>query len=172
MIQDPGHKRPVNMGTIIKTPVRAISKVLDLYVKSVTNFSNAYNRPLRTMVEVAPNCQQLSRSFTTSRLPDNDQPPEGALVRSISTPEIGGRATNIKLTNFELYVIQHHCYQMQSCASRKVASRSSSVGMGKIDEDRVSSFRDDNIILKNKICIKDKDNSKSWSDDYSILFLE
>ncbi|KAI3793356.1 hypothetical protein L1987_35973 [Smallanthus sonchifolius] len=172
MTQDPGYKKPVNMGTIIKRPARAISKVLNLYVKGVTNFSNAYNKPLRTMVEVSPNCQQLPRSFSTSRLPDYDQPPEGALVRSISATEIDGRDTNIKLTKFQLYVIQRHCHQMQSCASRKAASRSCRVGMGKIDEDRVSSFRDDNNVFKSKICIKDKDSSKSCSDDNSVLFLE
>ncbi|KAI3793355.1 hypothetical protein L1987_35972 [Smallanthus sonchifolius] len=141
-------KKPVNMVKIIKAPIRVVSKALDLYVKSVTNFSSAYNRPLRTMVEVAPDSQQLSRSFTTSRLRDNDQPPEGALVRSISAGAIDGRANNIRLTSFDLYVIQRRCNQLQSSASRKGASRSCSVGMGKIDEDRASSFRNDNVVFK------------------------
>ncbi|KAI3799817.1 hypothetical protein L1987_35121 [Smallanthus sonchifolius] len=157
---------------VIKTPIRAISKAMDLYVKGVINFSNAYHRPLRTMVEVAPNSHRLPRSFTTSFLPDNDQLPEGALVRSISAGEIGGKSTNTKLTNFELYIIQRHCRQMQSCALRKATS--CNVGMGKIDEDRASSFRDDNIVVKNILCIKDEDSIflKSRSDIDSILFLE
>ncbi|KAI3799813.1 hypothetical protein L1987_35117 [Smallanthus sonchifolius] len=159
--QASGRKKPVNIVRVIKAPIRAISKVLHLYAKSVTNFSNAYNRPLRTMVEVAPNCQKLPRSFTTSRLPDNDQPPEGALVRSTSTSAI---------TNFELYIIQHHSHQLQASASMKAVSRNCIIGMGKIDEDRVSSFRDDNIILKSKLCVKNEDSVflKSRGDDARV----
>ncbi|KAJ0534093.1 hypothetical protein HanIR_Chr09g0415881 [Helianthus annuus] len=42
------HKKPVTIGTIMKTPVRFISKALDLYVKGVNNFSSTYNRPFST----------------------------------------------------------------------------------------------------------------------------
>ncbi|KAK9061198.1 hypothetical protein SSX86_018378 [Deinandra increscens subsp. villosa] len=169
-----GRKTRVNLARIIKTPVRVLSKVADYYVKSVINFSNAYNKPLRTMVEVVPNSRRLPRSLTTSFLLDNDQPPEGALVRSISAPVTNSETANIKLTNNELYVIQRHCQQLRSCASRKVTPRSCSVGMGKIDEDKASSFRDDNVFLKNKLSVKGEDSGalKSYSDIASILFLE
>ncbi|KAJ0470625.1 hypothetical protein HanIR_Chr14g0720761 [Helianthus annuus] len=156
--QKSGNKRPVNMARIIKIPARAISKVLDAYVKGVNNFTNAYNRPVRTMVKVVPNSHRLSRSFTTGFLLDNDQPPEGPLVRSISAPAKDERATNTKLTNVDLYFIQRYCHQMRSCALRKGAPWSSSVGLEKIDEDKSSSFRDDNIVIKSKLCmIKNED---------------
>ncbi|KAI3725633.1 hypothetical protein L1987_65424 [Smallanthus sonchifolius] len=157
------HKKPVTIITIIKTPIRAISKALNVYAKCVTNFSNAYNRPLMTM-EVAPNCQQFPRSFSTSILSNNDQPVEGALVRSISTASGIRQGAQMKSNDFEVYMIQHH--QLQLYASSKGVPRSCSVGMGKIDEDKVSSFRDDNIVLQTKLGVKDKDSVFSRSLTY------
>ncbi|KAK1409483.1 hypothetical protein QVD17_36009 [Tagetes erecta] len=144
-----GHERPVTMAWLIKTPIRAISKVLNLYVQGVTNFSNAYNRPLRTMVGVAPNSHRLPRSFTTSSLPYNDQPPESPLVRSISVGETNKKATSIKLPNFDMYIIQGHYNRFQPCAASRTGELRThcSVGMGKIDEDKSASFTDDNIVL-------------------------
>ncbi|MFS8012701.1 hypothetical protein Hanom_Chr14g01323931 [Helianthus anomalus] len=123
-IQTSPNKKPLNMVRIIKAPIKAISKAIDLYVKSVTNFSIAYNRPRRAISS------------------------EGALVRSITIDAMDGKASNIKITDFEMYIIHHHCHQLQSGASRKGTPRSYNVGMEKIDEDRVSSFKDDNIFLK------------------------
>ncbi|KAF5770867.1 hypothetical protein HanXRQr2_Chr14g0664191 [Helianthus annuus] len=129
------HKKPLNMVRIIKAPIKAISKAIDLYVKSVTNFSIAYNRPRRAIEESVP-------------IPDNDQSSEGALIRSITIDAMDGKASNIKITDFEMYIIHHHCHKLQSGASRKGTPRSYNVGLEKIDEDRVSSFKDDNIFLK------------------------
>ncbi|KAK1432326.1 hypothetical protein QVD17_09221 [Tagetes erecta] len=127
------HKKPMTIATIIKTPVRVISKALDLYVKGVNNFSNSYNRPFVAM-DTNSNRSRLPRSFSTGRLSDNDQPQASALVRSISTTATGN------MQRFE-----HHQPQIRSYRSRKGVSRSCSVGMGKIDEDRVSSFRDNDF---------------------------
>ncbi|KAK1409485.1 hypothetical protein QVD17_36011 [Tagetes erecta] len=150
-------KKPTKMVKIIKAPIRAIYKALNLYVKCVINFSDAYNRPLQTAVDVTPNPQRLQRSFTTSRLPDNDQPIESALVRSISTGAVGGRDGEVRLTNFELYITQRQCQRLQLCASSKDEPRTyCSVLMGKIDEDRASSFRNDTIILRGKFYVKDE----------------
>lgn len=151
-----GKKRPVTMARIIKTPIRAVSKALNLYVKGVTNFSNAYIQPRRNTVGVAPKSQGLSRSFTTSRLPYNDQPPESALVRSISVGETGCKATNIKLRDFDMYMIQGH--RFQSCVVSRIGETRTrcSFGLRKIDEDRSSSFTDDNIFLTTKLSIGDQ----------------
>lgn len=127
------HKKPMTIATIIKTPVRVISKALDLYVKGVNTFSNTYNRPFGAM-DTNSNRAQLPRSFSTSRLFDNDQPQASALVRSISTTATGSR------NRFE-----NQQHQVRSYGSRKGVSRGCSVRMGKIDEDRVSSFRDNDF---------------------------
>ncbi|KAI3758468.1 hypothetical protein L6452_06031 [Arctium lappa] len=160
--QASSHKKPTNMVRIIKTPIRAISKALDLYVKGITNFSVTYNKPAMIM-ETTIESQQLPRSFSASRVYDNDQPVEGALVRSISTAAISSRANQMTVTNLELSVIQHHRHQLQSCASRKGVPRSCSVGMGRIDEDRVSSFRDESISVRNKLAMREDDSTFSRS---------
>ncbi|MFS7969422.1 hypothetical protein Hanom_Chr09g00809111 [Helianthus anomalus] len=147
------HKKPVTIGTIMKTPVRFISKALDLYVKGVNNFSSTYNRPFST-TKVNANCHALPRSFSTSRLSDNDQLLQvGALVRSISTTATrsSDRPNNFAGSELRLYPHKLHSY-----ASRRAAFRSCSVGMGKIDEDRVSSFRDNDFILKSALSVKNK----------------
>ncbi|KAD4586284.1 hypothetical protein R6Q59_035380 [Mikania micrantha] len=159
-------KKPVTIVRIIKTPLRAISKALHLYVKCVSNFSDTYHKPLRT-IEITPNRQPFPRSFSTSCiLSNNQQPPEGALVRSISTAVNGRNDTQIKISELELYMIQHQHQQLQSFASSKGhVPRSFSVGMKKIDEDRVCSFRDDHIdlTLQSKLSFKDKDSVFSRS---------
>ncbi|KAK1409484.1 hypothetical protein QVD17_36010 [Tagetes erecta] len=180
--QQSNRKKPINIVKIIKAPIRAICKALDVYTKCVTNFSNVYNRPLRTGVEYVPDQQRLPRSFTTSRLPDNnDQPPESPLVRSISAGATDVRSNNIKLTAFELYMVQQ--YQRQSpraspsaspirasspSAPRKGEPRSCAIEMGKIDEDRASSFRGDNAIFQKKLYLKGEDDPlflKSLGED-------
>ncbi|XP_024962682.1 uncharacterized protein LOC112502895 [Cynara cardunculus var. scolymus] len=162
-------KKQVSMVKIIKTPIRAISKALDLYVKGVTNFSTTYNRPLRTMEAATPDSHQLPRSLSTSILSDNDIPPEGALVRSISTAAIGGRATQLRVANLDVYRLQHQRQQLQPCASKKGVPRSCSVGMGRIEEDRVSSFRKEHIVVRNKLLIEDNDSTFSRSRTYNRM---
>ncbi|GJW89159.1 hypothetical protein Tco_0164499 [Tanacetum coccineum] len=133
----------MTFGRIIKTPIRAMSKVLDAYVRSANNFSNTYHKPLRTM-ETTHESQQLRRSFTTStnKMPYNDESPESALVRTISTAATGSsRATNLNIAELDAYIKQQDNKKLQSFAASKGVPRSCSVGMGRIDEDRASSFR-------------------------------
>ncbi|KAI3725634.1 hypothetical protein L1987_65425 [Smallanthus sonchifolius] len=160
--QTSSHKKPTTIVTIIKTPIRVVSKALDLYVKGVNNFSTTYNKPFIVIDDTA-NCHRFPRSFSTSRLSDNDQPQAGALVRSMSAT---GQRNMAKL-ELEMYLTQHRRQQLRSYASRKGMRRGCSVRMGKIDEDRVSSFRENNYIVENKLSIKDKDSEFSRSRSYN-----
>ncbi|KAK1432325.1 hypothetical protein QVD17_09220 [Tagetes erecta] len=162
------NKKPRTIVRIIKTPIRAISKVLDHYVSCVTNFSNAYNRPLMTM-QANPNCdKQFPRSYSSSSMLSNyEEPPEGALLRSISSTAVttkkGGQ---VKIAEMELYMVQYRHPQLQSYGSSKGVPMSCSVGMRKIDEDKVCSFRDDCGIVQSKLSIMDKDSMFSRSRSY------
>ncbi|KAI3784244.1 hypothetical protein L1987_43339 [Smallanthus sonchifolius] len=160
--QTSSHKKPTTIVTIIKTPIRVVSKALDLYVKGVNNFSTTYNKPFIVSDDTA-NCHRFPRSFSTSRLSDNDQPQAGTLVRSISAT----RGNNMAELELELYLTQHHRHQLRSYASRKGLRRGCSVRMGKIDEDRVSSFRENHYIVESKLIIEDKDSVFSRSRSYN-----
>ena len=140
MSQKSSHKKPMTVGRIIKTPIRAMSKVLDAYVRGANNFSNTYNKPLRTMESIHES-QQLRRT-TTNKMPYNEEPPESALVRSISTAVTGSsRTSNLNIAELDAYIKEHSNKKLQSFAASKGMPRSCSVGMGRIDEDRASSFR-------------------------------
>lgn len=153
----------MNVVWIIKTPIRAISKALDLYAKSVSKFANTSNRPIMT-TEDTPNSQRLPRSVSTSRLLHNDPPTESALVRSISSAPTSCRSSPMRSPmrspDLELYMRQQY-------GSRKGVPRSCSVGMGKIDEDRALSFRKDNIVVPSKLGIKNDDSVFSRSPSYN-----
>ncbi|XP_071728737.1 serine/threonine-protein kinase RHS3-like [Rutidosis leptorrhynchoides] len=100
----PCNKKQMNMGRIIKTPIRAVSKALDSYVKGITNLTISQNKPPRTNETINPDSsQQLPRSFSTSRVPYNnyEEPPVSALVRSISTAENSTRSTQINSAELE-----------------------------------------------------------------------
>nr|GEV51951.1 hypothetical protein [Tanacetum cinerariifolium] len=153
-------KKPMNIVRIIKTPIRAISKALDLYVKSVSKFANTSNRPIMT-TEDTPNSQRLPRSLSTSRILHNDPPTESALVRSISSAPTSCRSSPMRSPDLEVYMRQQY-------GSRKGVPRSCSVGMGKIDEDRALSFRKvDNIVVTSKLGIKKDDSVISRSPSYN-----
>ncbi|XP_024986520.1 uncharacterized protein LOC112521757 [Cynara cardunculus var. scolymus] len=156
-------KKAVMIIWIFKTPIRALGKAKKFYVKGITNFSTTYNQP--TMIINKP---PLPRSFsTTTTMVSNDTQPSGVdLIRANSTSSIQiGRA------DVERYMIQHQQQQQQQqqlvAASRKRVPRSCSLGMGRIDEDRVSSFRNDNLNgSDNKLVAKDKDSRLSRNRSY------
>ncbi|PWA70364.1 hypothetical protein CTI12_AA289840 [Artemisia annua] len=153
MNQVSSRKKPMNVVRIIKTPLRAISKALDLYVKSISKLANTSSRSIMT-TEDTPNSQRLPRSVSTSRILYNDPPTESALVRSISSAPTSCRSSPMRSPDLELYMRQQH-------GSRKGVPRSCSVGMGKIDEDRALSFRKDNIVVISKLGIKNDDSALS-----------
>ncbi|KAI3707135.1 hypothetical protein L6452_25385 [Arctium lappa] len=118
----------------IKTPIRALGKAKKFYVKGITNFSTTYNQPI--MIIKDANKPPLPRSFSTTTIVSNNHQPSGEdLIRANST-------STIQIGRADVYMIQQ---QQQLSASRKRVPRSCSLGMGRIDEDRVSSFRNDNI---------------------------
>ncbi|KAI3522212.1 hypothetical protein L1887_11696 [Cichorium endivia] len=77
---------------------------------------------------------QLPRSFSTTMLPNDcsrhQQP--GDLIRANFTS-----TTHTTMADLERYMMHKQNQQLQTCASRKGVPRSCSVGMGRIDEDRV-----------------------------------
>ncbi|KAI3526658.1 hypothetical protein L1887_05918 [Cichorium endivia] len=157
-------KKPVKIVWIIMTPIRALCKAKDIYVKGITNFSNTYNRPVMIMEDANRTTMQLPRSFSTTMLPNDhsrhQQP--GDLIRANSTG-----TTHTTMADLERYMIHKQNQQLQPCASRKGVPRSCSAGMGRIDEDRVSSFRDDCILYKNKVVVKVKDSRLSSNCSYA-----
>ncbi|KAI3758469.1 hypothetical protein L6452_06032 [Arctium lappa] len=119
---------------IIKSPIRAISKALDLYAKYMTKFATNYNRPLMIM-ETIPNSQQLPNTPS-----DSDYLP-GPLIRAIITTT----ATPVISSS-----------SVATTTRPRVSRIADDRRMRTIDEDRAYSFRDDGIVttkkLANKIC--------------------
>ncbi|KAK9079541.1 hypothetical protein SSX86_001213 [Deinandra increscens subsp. villosa] len=124
--------KPILIVRIIKTPIQALCKARDIYIKGMNNFSTTYTRPMMTNEDASRIItKQLPRSLSTSMLYSKDQS--------------GGSGSEISMVDIRRYIRQNPNYQLRSSASRKGVPRSCSVGMGRIDEDRVSSFRNDNI---------------------------
>ncbi|GJX25749.1 hypothetical protein Tco_0232045 [Tanacetum coccineum] len=133
------------------TPIRALGKVKKLYVKGMTNFGTTYNRPTM-IVKEANRTIQLPRSFSTNML-DDDRGRDlasGGLVRASSAS-----ATQVSMADIERYMIQRQIQQLQASEPRKNVPRSCSAGMGRIDEDRTSSFRDDTFIFASTDVLRD-----------------
>ena len=166
-------KKAVMIIWIFKTPIRALCKAKNLYVKGITNFSTTYNQP--TMIIKDANKPSLHRSFSTTAMESNNhsRQPSGDLIRANSTSTI-----QVGRVDVEHYIIQQQQHQHQQqqeqeqqqqlYGSRKRVPRSCSLGMGRIDEDRVSSFRNDNINgSESKLVIKDNDLRISRNRSYT-----
>nr|GEX52060.1 hypothetical protein [Tanacetum cinerariifolium] len=149
MGRKPSQKKPILIIWIIMTPIRALGKVKKLYVKGMTTFGTTYNRPTMIMKE-ANRTIQLPRSFSTNML-DDDRGREQGLVRATSA----GATQVISMADIERYMIQRQIQQLQASESRKNVPRSCSAGMGRIDEDRASSFRDDTFIFTSTDVLRD-----------------
>lgn len=150
-------KKPVMIVRIIKTPIRALRKAKDIYIKGITIFSATYNRPIM----VAEDSSTTNRTNKIFNDQIHHQPPKG-LVRANSSG-----ATHICITDLERDMIQKQNRQLQSCGSRKSVSKSCGIAMVKIDEDKVSSFREDNIIFKRKMVVINKASRLSRSSSYA-----
>nr|GEV15856.1 hypothetical protein [Tanacetum cinerariifolium] len=151
MRRKPSQKKPILIIWIIMTPIRALGKVKKFYVKGMTNFGTTYNRPTM-IVKEANRTIQLPRSFSTNMLDDDRgrEQSSGGLVRASSAS-----ATQVSMADIERYMIQRQIQQLQASESRKNVPRSCSAGMGRIDEDRASSFRDDTFIFASKDVFRD-----------------
>ncbi|GKD78266.1 hypothetical protein Tco_1340887 [Tanacetum coccineum] len=104
------------------------------------------------IVKEANRTIQLPRSFSTNMLDDNRgrEQASGGLVRASSAS-----ATQVSMADIERYMIQRQIQQLQASESRKNVPRSCSAGMGRIDEDRASSFRDDTFIFTSTDVLRD-----------------
>ncbi|KAI3784245.1 hypothetical protein L1987_43340 [Smallanthus sonchifolius] len=120
-------RKPVTIAWIIKSPITAISKALDLYSKCMINFSDNYQRPLMIM-EAYPNSQQLPLSETDHHL-------------------IRGTSTRTTATATPTQV-------MIKSSFATTATMWPSPRMMTIHEDRTCSFRDDGVVCKKKLTDK------------------
>lgn len=103
------------------------------------------------MKEANHTTMQLPRSFSTSMLSsDNSRQQSVGLVRASSAG-----ATQINIADLERLMVQKQNHELQSSVSTKGVPRSCSLGMGRIDEDRASSFRDDNFLFAKRSVVKD-----------------
>ncbi|KAG5034025.1 hypothetical protein HKD37_04G009399 [Glycine soja] len=120
-----GNKKKQNkLVWIITTPLRMLGKARDMYVRSITNCGHKMN--YSNPVDAAGRLQALPRSYSaaTSRSDNNEDFAE--LLRAASARTLGNR-------------IDVDLVLKQQAQARPVSSnglpKSTSVGMGRIDED-------------------------------------
>ncbi|KAK9069490.1 hypothetical protein SSX86_011394 [Deinandra increscens subsp. villosa] len=135
-------KKPMMLVRIIKTPIQALQKAKDTYIKSMTSFSASYNRP-RMIVEDANRLTELSTNHS------------GPQVRRGLT-----RASSFGKAELERGLIRKRDCELRTFASRKGMPKSWSVVMGRIDEDKVSSFREDIILFKKMVVVNSYKDSR------------
>lgn len=122
---------------IIGSPIRALGKARDAYVRSITSCGQniSYGNPM----DSAARFSSLSRSQSaaTSRRSDNDGGEDFAeLVRAASA------RTMVSRIDMDLVLKQQQQQEMKNngVKGNKGLPKSSSVGMGKIDEDKPFEF--------------------------------
>lgn len=131
-----GHSKNMFM-RIMCSPIRALGKARDAYVRSITNCGQSMNYGSYPM-DAASRFSSLSRSQTTSsrrsssssslsRLDNNEDFAE--LVRAASARTLGNRM------DIDLVLKQQQRQQQEQQKMNKKLPKSSSVGMAKIDED-------------------------------------
>ncbi|KAD4586287.1 hypothetical protein E3N88_23888 [Mikania micrantha] len=112
-------KKPMMMlARIIKTPMKALHKAKDIYIKGITSFNTTYNRP-RMIIEDANRTTMLFYNHG----PHHQVPKDLTRAGSFCTAELERD-------------IRKRDPGLQTCVSRKGVHRSCSVVMGRIDEDR------------------------------------
>ncbi|XAR61980.1 hypothetical protein NMG60_11016544 [Bertholletia excelsa] len=122
---------------IITLPIRALSKARDFYVRSMTDYADKVSYGDAMGVYSGRAGPSLPKSFSVGssrRSDDSDDLRE--LIRAASARRLGTQIME------ELYMRQ---MAPPSAATTGVVPRSCSVGMGKIDEDRVCEFGEDNV---------------------------
>ncbi|KAL8058662.1 hypothetical protein ABFX02_03G034400 [Erythranthe guttata] len=120
---------------IITTPIRALCKARDLYVRGLTEYGDRMNLGNVMAVQGTSQCSGLPRSFSvsTARSTQNEDLPE--LFRAASARSTGNRADDMDC----------------GAGPRAMPPRSSSVAMGRIDEDRpYINFGDQDIFNSGK----------------------
>ncbi|KAG6425121.1 hypothetical protein SASPL_115545 [Salvia splendens] len=134
---------------IITTPYRALCKARDFYVKSMLNCANSNAIGLQSSVQPGPALpRSFSATMSSSRSRRDDDVDYRELVRAASARTIGGRV------DLDAYVKQE---RKAKPGRRALPSRSASVAMGRIDEERPTGYFGEDIKIGN---INKFDNSK------------
>lgn len=114
---------------IITVPVRALSRARDFYVRSLTDYADRMNYGSAMPIPVTSQVTALPRSFSVSSARSHAEP---GLVRASTTRSMGDRA------ELESYIKQQ--MKVPPVGPRPgptgMPPRSTSVAMGRIDEDR------------------------------------
>ncbi|XP_047982771.1 uncharacterized protein LOC125223603 [Salvia hispanica] len=117
---------------IIAVPVRALSRARDFYVRSLSDYADKMNYGSAMAIPVTSQVTSLPRSFSVSSGRSEAEPD---LVRASSTRSMGDRA------EVESFIKQQMKMRAGLAAGarsgpHRMPPRSSSVAMGRIDEDR------------------------------------
>ncbi|CAK9143577.1 unnamed protein product [Ilex paraguariensis] len=134
-----------NFTRIITLPVRVFNKVVDFYVKSITNCGSRVSYG-SVMGVPGGHMYTLPRSFSVSSSLSNDSEDFRELIRVASVKSLGNRV------NMDLYMQQEQKSQSQTTLiGSRGMPRSCSVGMGRIDEDKPCVFGEDNFNLNTEL---------------------
>lgn len=115
---------------IITIPVRALAKARDLYVKSMTRYADKINY---SNVMGLPQVSGLPKSFSVNSDGSFHDEDFRELVRAASAGSIGSRVDLDMYIKAEMMKIHE---AGSGNGSRAMPPRSSSVAMGRIDEDK------------------------------------
>ncbi|KAI3465246.1 hypothetical protein Pfo_021909 [Paulownia fortunei] len=137
---------------IITVPIRALCKARDFYVKSMTDYADRMNYGNVVAVPGTSQVSVLPKSFSVSSARSNYSNEDfQELVRAASARGIGDRV------ELDSYIKQQMKMRSGSGGGpRAMPPRSSSVAMGRIDEDRPCCYfgEDNSNIISSKNEIK------------------
>lgn len=111
---------------IITVPVRALSRARDLYVRSLTDYADKMNYGNAMPIPVTSQVTALPKSFSVSSARSHEFED---LVRASSTRSMGDRV------DLDSYIKLQQMKMRAAPAPRAMPPRSTSVAMGRIDED-------------------------------------
>lgn len=146
---------------IVTIPIRALCKARDRYVKSMTDYADRVNYSTNTKFVGVSRASGLPKSFSVNPARSYDSEDFRELVRVASARSLGTRV------DLDVYMKQQTKTRAAGPGSGVRAGlppRSSSVAMGRIDEDKAcSSFgEEDNVSNLNKE-LKNAPRSKSYA---------
>ncbi|XP_057793199.1 uncharacterized protein LOC131009808 [Salvia miltiorrhiza] len=133
---------------IITVPVRALSKARDFYVRSLSDYADRMNYGNAMAIPVTAQVTALPRSFSVSSARSQV---EQDLVRASSTRSMGDRA------ELESYIKEQMKMRVVGLSPQPqpqgMPPRSTSVAMGRIDEDKPCCYfgEDNTAFLTTKI---------------------
>ena len=116
---------------IITSPIRALYKARDFYIRSITNCGDQmnYSNPM----DAAGRFEALPRSYSVATARSDENEDYKDLVRAASARTMADR--------IDMDLILR---QQREAADTKGLPKSSSVGMGRIDEDKAVDFAEAN----------------------------